>query len=468
MSKCLSLRVWVWVVTFAVALGGFGTEAPFAEEAFLVNAWYKDEEPQPYETRILSHLEDFVPGPAPRLSAYGGWLGGPRQDATGYFHAKQTDGRWWLVDPEGHPFLHVAMNSVSIQSGPQFKAAFPKKYSSDEDWAQQTCDLLRTHGFNGTGNWSDDALLRTAKPRLVYAYRLDFMGSFGRHLGVTYQVPGHLGYPNQLIPVFHPEFEPFCRTLAENLRETRDDPFLLGIFSDNEIQLPLASLDRHLELEPASDGRQAAEAWLAATEGGIARQDISDAHRRAWIAHVMDRYYRIVRDAIRSVDSNHLYLGSRLHGSDRSNEALLRVAGKYVDVIAVNIYRVWTPTEEVLRMASWSGKPILATEWYAKGQDSGMPNLTGAGWTVPTQADRGHFYQNFVLGLLESRGCVGWHYFKYADNDPLDTTADPSNIDANKGIVNMHYENYTPLLDAMKDLNTQVYPLATYFDQGAP
>ncbi|NQT40447.1 MAG: hypothetical protein HQ581_23335, partial [Planctomycetes bacterium] len=109
--------------------------------------------------------------------------------------------------------------------------------------------------------------------------------------------------------------------------------------------------------------------------------------------------------------------------------------------------------------------PVMATEWYAKGQDSGMENLTGAGWTVATQKERGYFYQNFVLGLIQSRGCVGWHYFKYADNDPQDTRADPSNRNSNKGIVNARYELYTPLTDAMRSLNRQVYPLTQYFDR---
>jgi len=96
--------------------------------------------------------------------------------------------------------------------------------------------------------------------------------------------------------------------------------------------------------------------------------------------------------------------------------------------------------------------------------DSGMANTTGAGWTVKTQADRGRFYENFTLGLLESRACVGWHWFKYADNDPADTKADPSNTDSNKGIVNNRYEPFPPLLAAMKLINERVYSLADHFD----
>jgi hypothetical protein len=102
----------------------------------------------------------------------------------------------------------------------------------------------------------------------------------------------------------------------------------------------------------------------------------------------------------------------------------------------------------------------MITEWYAKGEDSGMGNTTGAGWLVKTQAERGYFYQTFTRGLLADPGCVGWHWFKYMDNDPTNTKADPSNLDSNKGIVSMVYEPYTDLLDAMKVMNVYVYPMA--------
>lgn len=77
-----------------------------------------------------------------------------------------------------------------------------------------------------------------------------------------------------------------------------------------------------------------------------------------------------------------------------------------------------------------------------------------------TQADRGIFYRNFVL---ESGKCVGWHWFKYQDNDPLDKQAEPSNLDSNKGIVDAEFKPYGPLLASMRQLNARIYQLADYF-----
>lgn len=86
---------------------------------------------------------------------------------------------------------------------------------------------------------------------------------------------------------------------------------------------------------------------------------------------------------------------------------------------------------------------------------------------MPTQLDRGYFYQNFTIELLKSKACVGWHWFTYQDNDPLDLTTDSSNRDSNKGIVNSKFEHYTPLLENMKMLNHHTYELIQYLDQEA-
>ena len=108
---------------------------------------------------------------------------------------------------------------------------------------------------------------------------------------------------------------------------------------------------------------------------------------------------------------------------------------------------------------------MIVSEFYAKGADSGFPNTGGAGWLVPTQRDRGLFYQTFALGLLQTKDCVGWHWFKYQDNDPTDTSTDASNRDSNKGLVDNKFAPYAPLAEQMRLLNTHVYAVTDYFDQ---
>ena len=145
----------------------------------------------------------------------------------------------------------------------------------------------------------------------------------------------------------------------------------------------------------------------------------------------------------------------------------MKVAGKYSDIISINYYGAWTPSEERMKQwGEWTGKPFIITEFYTKGVDTGFPNLSGAGWQVKTQYDRGKAYQNFCLGLLESKNCVGWHWFKYQDNDPDNKNPSAgSNNDSNKGMVDNFYGYYAPLVNKMQQLNINRYRLIEYFDK---
>jgi hypothetical protein len=174
----------------------------------------------------------------------------------------------------------------------------------------------------------------------------------------------------------------------------------------------------------------------------------------------------VTTEAIRKADPNHLVLGSRYFGAARNSPGMFRAAGRYLDVISFNYYGIWTPEESTMaRWLEWSGKPFMVTEFYTKGVDAGLPNTTGAGWIVPTQKDRGVFYQNYCLGLLTSANCVGWHWFRYMDNDPGNPKAEPSNLDSNKGIVTTGFQIYPELAGLMQELNREAYPLREYLSR---
>ncbi len=428
-----------------------------------VRAWRKQGEAgKLYDTRLVGDLAG-LDRQEPALSRWGGLAGEPVR-ASGFFRAERLGDRWWLIDPDGHRYLHVAVNSVAAGRGPTSRKAFADRFGTPEQWRDQTVAWLRDLGFNGTGCWSNDALLRTAADRLTYCPQWNFMASYGKLRGGTWQKPGHTGYPNDCIFCFDEGFRTFCDEHARRLAPLADDPWLLGHFSDNELPFPGNLLDKALQLGAEDPTRREATRWLAALGKQPGAQ--TDEDRRAWKEHVGETYFRTVNEAIKRFDPHHLYLGSRLHGSDATSGSIWRAAGRHVDVVAMNVYGVWTPTtSQIGQWTTWSGKPVMATEWYAKGADSGLANTTGAGWTVATQADRGRFYQAFVLGLLESRGCVGWHWFKYLDNDPLDLSTDPSNRDSNKGMLTAAYEPWPPLLEAMRELNRLAYPITAWFDR---
>ncbi len=415
-----------------------------------------------YPTRTIATLAGFNAEKELKLSKYGGRLD-KKTSATGFFYLKKIDGRWWSVDPEGYLFIHKGVNDIKPGESERNKAAFNKQFSNEEDWASMTTDMLFKLGFNGTGAWSSYKYLRNTERPLAYTVMLDFMGSYGRQKG-AYQQSGHLGYPDNTIFVFDPGFESYCDTYAQQISVNKDDKNLYAYFSDNEMPFYKKTLDNYLSKKDTADaGCQAARNWLKERKLSVA--DITDKERNMFLGFVAERYFSIVSKAIRKYDPHHMYIGCRFNAYEKNVPEVFQAAGKYLDAVSVNYYDQWTPQAQHMRnWASWSGKPFIISEWYTKAEDSGMANFSGAGWVVKTQQERGLFYQNFTLGLMESGDCVGWHWFKYQDNDPTNKNVDPSNADANKGILNNNYQLYKGLTQKMNDLNEKAYVLIDFFD----
>jgi hypothetical protein len=414
-----------------------------------------------YETRTIESLNRFKPKLI-KTNAFGSRLD-RTQKKTGFFYAIEKNDRWWLVDPEGYFNINVSVVSVNVGNGPAQKKAFSRTFDSENEWANETVELLRANGFNGTGAWSDDEQLREAKDRVTYCVNWKFMSTFAR--GRTVLGSGHVDYPENCIPVFDPKWESFCDSHAQQkVAEFKDDPYLVGHFFDNELPLKPGMIERFLQLPKDDAGYQAAYNFLISREGkGAELKDLNESDWDDFDDLVIEKYMGTVARAIKKVDPNHMLLGPRLY----TRNASMDVMGKYVDAFAYNLYNQWSPAQKATELAEAIGKPLIVTEFYVKGMDvDGLSNESGAGWCVPTQEDRGLFYQNYALDLLESKICIGWQWFRYQDNDPENTKkVDASNLNANKGIVNNSYEPYAPLLSKMKELNTQVYSLIDYFDR---
>jgi hypothetical protein len=415
------------------------------------------------KTTVLDHIEGFTPSAMIALNPYGGRTD-RRLRVTGYFHVEKRGQRWQMVDPDGCAWYQIGCNSVQPNRTERGTKALLEKYGTREAWAAGTASQLRSLGFNMLGCWSDWKTFRASSP-MPYTTQSNFMQSFGKTLGVTHQASGHAGYEGNVIPVFDPRFPDFCREHAQKcLAANRDDPWLVGHFSDNEMPLSHSFLDRCLKLPQSHPNHAAARAWLKANN--VDSHRIPGSAKASFLSHAAATYFEHVSSAIRAADPNHLYLGCGFHGSALRNRAIWEAAGRHVDVVSVNWYGCWTPdTRTMDNWATWSKRPFVITEWYAKGMDSGMANNTGAGWTVKTQTDRGWFYQNFTIALARHPSCVGWHWFKYMDNDPTNTKADPSNRDSNKGYVNYLYEPYADLMARMEQLNRAVYPLIDFFEK---
>jgi len=403
---------------------------------------------RPQTTRLLELLNGYKPsGDNVKLDSYGGWLDRPKEKATGFFYVRKIEGRDWLIDPDGCRYFNIGINAVRE----------PKNAAAN--WAETVTALLRANGFNGLGNFGSSQMQKVKSP-LVWVRRQNFMFEFAKKKKLTEPASGTVGFLNRCMPVFYPDFEAFCDELAKVLTETVDDPTLLGIMTDNELQCPTDLLDRYLSLGTDDPGYKAAAAWLAGRK-------ITQRERYQFIAFAFERYYRIVTKAIRKYDRNHLYLGSRInyHTGQFDNPWFWKVLAPYHDVVSVNYYGIWGPDKRLFaERAAWSGKPVLLTEWYAKAMDvPGLANTKGAGWLVRTQEDRARYYQHFALNALEIKNVVGWHFFKFMD-DPKESVALDSAGGANKGLCDIRGKPYAPLLERACAVNREAYPLIEFFD----
>ncbi|MEZ4773303.1 MAG: hypothetical protein R3D00_08975 [Bacteroidia bacterium] len=426
-----------------------------------------------YTAKTIDRLPGFNYSNDPETDNYGGWKIA-RSTGSGFFRVEKQGDRWWIIDPEGNPFIHKGVAVFRPGRSENQKAALKSEYGTDRDWVREETSFLKDHGFNGTGAWSNVDLMRENEAPLVYSVIVNPMGAYKsqhkKKFGGKYEAAGWQGYRYDLAMVFDPEFDIFVESEISKIAKYKNDTYLLGYFTDNELPWVNDALDRHLKyLGKNEAGYIAAKKWLDERKGKNASpDDITAEDRLEFSGFYFETYIKKVADAIRKYDPNHLYLGCRFNQEkeELQNPKIFEVAGKYMDIVSINHYRKWEPVQPLMQdWEKWSGKPFLITEWYTKGEDSGLPNRTGAGWNVPTQLDRGYFYQNFTIELLKSKSCVGWHWFTYQDNDPLDLTTDESNRDSNKGIVNSNFHHYTPLLDNMKMLNMHTFELIQYLDQ---
>ena len=434
-------------------------------------------------TRTLSTLKGYDAstsvGEKAKYDVYGGLMDESlRQEATGFFYTKKVGDRWWTFDPLGYPFYRVACVQISAGSSTRPQSAVKAVHGTTAAWAAATTDRLRELGYNSTGGWSSIDYLSTVEAPLAQTQILSVLGAYIKQADLNLESAGSTEMIGNMLPVFDPAFVDSADVTVKSkvaTRATKD--YIYGWMSDNELPDELSMLDSCLAFDP-SDSRLAysyATAWtfmyLKTGKEDVSIADVTDELRREFRTMVYDRYFEVVTNALERYAPYHQYMGCRFLSGCYKDEYVQRVAGHYCDVITLNYYGAWEGNPELMaNMEKWSGKPFVVTEWYAKGmdvweKDNRMTNQSGAGFTVRTQKDRGLFYQNYALMLMECKGCVGFDWFQYWDNDPDNLTADASNRNANKGIYSNDYEEYTELTDYMNELNNQRHTLIKFFDE---
>lgn len=425
------------------------------------------------KTRILPYLMGFTADTtAARYKSitnkYGSRTDRPRQAAKGRFYTKKIDGRWWIIDPEG--CIHYERSVASFRKGTSARnvAAWNIRFGSDAKWLSTSQSELAEIGFHGTGAFCTNAynLIQDhnkANPSapMTLAPSFGFLSQFRSQYGLAN--PGG-DAANAAGLAFHTAWGTFCENYIRTaLAAYLNDPNVLGIFSDNEIDFSSGNsmiLSRFRAITDVNDpARKAADDFMASKGATTVTSALND----EFAGIVAAKYYKGVKEALMKVDPGMMYLGTRLHGTPKYLKGVIEAAGKYCDIISINYYSRWSAelTTYVKNWGDWADAPFLVTEFYTKAQDSDLNNQSGAGFLVPTQKDRAYAYQHFTLGLLEAKNCVGWHWFKYQDDDGSDNDGKP----ANKGMYDNQYKLYPHLSKYARAINYNAYDLIEFFDK---
>lgn len=417
----------------------------------------RDEE----KRELAAHPECAIPD----ADRFGGWAKGPQLKATGSFRTEKVNGRWWLVDPDGHLFFSQGVNSVGVTSGTSFtgrenyfekippkddpvfgrchyadgrfgyygfaRANMIRKYGADWEkaWPETTQRRLRSWGLNTLGNWSDARLFRT--PRVPYTVWV--------HLWCAnvVKVEGRT-FPD----VFSDEFRARLASEAERVASDVNSPWCIGLFVDNEIGWGHGEKSLAVAAANAPDGSAAKEEYKRWTKAN------PEAGDEGFHAYMAETYFRLTREAMKRAFPDKLYISCRFaFGGTVVN----RLAAKYCDIVSWNLYRE-SPVMELPSGAE--DKPILVGEFHFGALDRGLLH-TGI---VPAfdQRDRAEKYKRYVRLALASDKIVGVHWFAWRDQLVSGRNAtDGENFQ--DGFVDVTDRPYSEMVEAARTLARELY-----------
>src|SRR6266404_627581 len=247
------------------------------------------------------------------------------------FSIQQREGTSWLVKPNGERFFSLGVCVVTMgASREDFDPENPgyaafRHYENSNRWAEATLKRLESWKFTTISGWSDYAAIKQCRDsRLAFTPVL--------HVGSTAGVPWWDMWDTNIIARMH-------QIARDQILPLRDDPRLLGYYSDNELGWWNAALFKMtLEHNPASGQRQRLIELLRETyhndwsellkdfepqgtdsfeqldqRGMLYLRPGSNGIRtyRRFLSLMATRYYSLVREILRTYDQRALVLGDR-------------------------------------------------------------------------------------------------------------------------------------------------------------
>src|ERR1043166_2025460 len=321
-------------------------------------------------------------------------------------------GVWWLISPGGERFFSMGVCCVHAgATQARFDPENPgyaawRHYANSHEWAEASLRRLKSWGFTTLGAWSDLGALRQCQDPTLWLTPVLHIGSTAGAPWWDMWDPGNVR-----------RMEDVAR---QQILPIRDDPHLLGYYSDNELGWWNATLWKMTLEQPSSRAQrrrliqllretyqndwkklrqdfdsEKADSWRQLARGGMLfLKSGGNGIRvmRQFLGLLAERYYQLMRDLIRKYDARALYLGDRYQSFYYPEVA--RASARYVDAVSSNLNASWSDGTFVRwhleTLHALTGKPILVSEFYLAAMDnrSGNRNSHGVYPIAPTQSER--------------------------------------------------------------------------------
>jgi len=166
----------------------------------------------------------------------------------------------------------------------------------------------------------------------------------------------------------------------------------------------------------------------------------------AFYRKTAEAYFRSIRDELKQVAPNQLYLGCRFAWV---NDRAARAAMKFCDVVSYNRYSY---SVEQHRLPNGIDMPTIIGEFHFGALDRGMFH-TGLKRTTDQQ-DRADKYGSYVRGALRNPQIVGTHWFQYKDQA---TTGRGDGENYQIGFIDICDKPYPEIVRAAREVGYSLY-----------
>lgn len=451
----------------------------------------------------------------PAFDRFGGLPGSQEKlhlKKTGFFHIETTGkNQQVMVDPDGNLFFQLGLCALAtncddyttvkgreriyewLPKGPDaaaFKTAWRpndsgvfsfyianliRKYGEPFDqgkFVARSVERARKWGYNSAGAFAGWGPEGTKAVNDASLPRVGFL-PLGDSVAMSLPIP-------KVWDPFTDNIEAkMDAAFAKSVAPKADDPLIIGYFITNEPSIEdvprviptlkgskFGAKRRLIQLfqekYPTIDAFNAAWDTKAASFDELkdtplaittkaASQDMQEYYRL-----FLEQRYGLINKYFRKHDPNHLLIGDRWMPGTANSEPLVRIAGKYLDVVSVNYYTNGIEKGFLERLHNWSGgKPMILSEFYYSCRDQG---LSGGGTRVTDQHERGLAYRNYVEQSVSTGFVVGIQWFSHLDQAATGRFFEGfSGEAANIGVVNVADRPYKPFLAEAMKTNYSIY-----------